>query len=95
MRRGCCGILLLILALSECIAQCSVLFLPTILTLNRIRIPLIVCFYAEFYGPYSQALIPIISLLISIDRLYSILLPLRYVEIKFFKILKLYFKYPF
>ncbi|CAK5019980.1 unnamed protein product [Meloidogyne enterolobii] len=78
LKVGCCGILLLILALTECVAQCSVLFLPTFLTLTRIQIPLIICFYAEFYGPYSQALIPIISLLISIDRLISILLPIRY-----------------
>uniref|UniRef100_A0A915P0V7 G-protein coupled receptors family 1 profile domain-containing protein n=1 Tax=Meloidogyne floridensis TaxID=298350 RepID=A0A915P0V7_9BILA len=79
LKIGCCGILLLILALTECVAQCSVLFLPTFLTLTRIQIPLIICFYAEFYGPYSQALIPIISLLISIDRLISILLPIRQV----------------
>ncbi|CAK5089063.1 unnamed protein product [Meloidogyne enterolobii] len=78
LKVGCCGILLLILALTECVAQCSVLFLPTFLALTRIQIPLIICFYAEFYGPYSQALIPIISLLISIDRLISILLPIRY-----------------
>uniref|UniRef100_A0A1I8BBN7 G_PROTEIN_RECEP_F1_2 domain-containing protein n=1 Tax=Meloidogyne hapla TaxID=6305 RepID=A0A1I8BBN7_MELHA len=78
LKIGFCGILLLILSLIECAAQCSILFLPTFLALTRIQIPLIICFYAEFYGPYSQALIPIISLLISIDRLISILIPIRY-----------------
>jgi hypothetical protein len=67
----------MLLATFDFIAEFSVATLPTFLTLTGITIPLWTCFFVGSYGNYTFYNMNIMMLTISIDRLASMIVPIK------------------
>jgi hypothetical protein len=66
----------LALAIYDCVAEFSLVTLPTALAVTGTTVPLMTCFWLFAYGPYVQLNILALMFAISVDRLLAILFPL-------------------